>query len=66
VQYNSVNQFPPPPFTLPLLFQLSGKEETAEETVACSDSEAEVDPEEEPPSKRFHYLKRKGNNKAQI
>ena len=26
------------------------------ETVACSDSEAEVDPEEEPPSKRFHYL----------
>ena len=45
----------PPPFTLPLLFHFSDKE-TVEQTVACSDSEAKVDPEEEPPSKRFHYL----------
>ena len=56
MQYNSVNQFLPLLSLLPLLFQFSDKEETVEETVACSDSEAEVDLEEEPPSKRFHYL----------
>ena len=56
MQYNSVNQFPPLLSLLPLLFQFSDKEETVEETVACSDSEAEVDLEEEQPSKRFHYL----------
>ena len=29
-----------PGATLPLLFQFSDKEETVEETIACSDSEA--------------------------